>query len=370
MKHNLTLPLTFFFFVAVSMSFAQELAINCTQTLRSARNTYDQGRLHEIPEILKKCLATGFSETERIEALKILVQTYIYLEEPGEADKAMLSLLETDHFFIPNEKVDPIEFVSLYKKFRVKPIWRAGVKFGAMTNGISVINNHYVWVGSEGQGKYSSKVGIQFGAGFEMDISNLKVNDIEGRWVLNPEIFYSSYSFAYTNGSPLKLNNEELRKTIKPELVNEFKQSRASLNVLVQYKIGQLGNITDTFIPYVALGPSLNYLTGASSTISTNVTQLVTGPTVTTTENYQPLTFSAIAAVGAKLRLGGLYINADLRLQFGLVNVVNENNRFIWQGDTAELSNYGYVDNDFRISQASINVGILLPKFSPKKLIK
>jgi hypothetical protein len=342
-------------------ALAQELDVNCTQTLRTARNTYDQGRLHEIPEILKKCLANGFTETEKIEALKILVQTYIYLEEPGEADKAMLTLLGTDHFFIPNDQADPIEFISLYKKFRTKPVWRVGLKFGALTSGVSVIKNHYVWEESAGKGKYSSQVGIQFGGMFEKDLND--------RFVLAPEVMYQTSKFTYSNGAPLKKDDEG--KTVTQQIEDIKKQTRINLNILVQYKWGKLGDITDNFIPFVAAGPSINYLTDAQSTLTTNVTQLVTGPTLDQLEpNYKRMTFSAVGLVGAKLRLGGLYITGDLRLQFGVGNVVNTKNRFHWEGTTADMAQYGVVDNDFRLSSASFNVGIMIPKFSPKKLIK
>jgi hypothetical protein len=360
MKRLLT-PAVVLTLLISSPVFAQELDVNCTQTLRTARNTYDQGRLHEIPQILQKCLANGFTETEKIEALKILVQTFIYLEEPAEADKAMLTLLQTDHFFIPNDQADPIEFISLYKKFRTKPVWRVGVKFGALTSGVSVIKNHYVWEESAGKGKYSSQVGIQFGGVFEKDLND--------RIVLAPEVMYQTAKFTYKNDTPLKKDEED--KTVTQQILDLKKQTRVSLNLLVQYKLGKLGDITDNFIPFVAIGPSFNILTDAQSTLTTNVTQLVTGPTLIDLEgNYKRMTLSAIGLVGAKLRLGGLYITGDLRLQFGVGNVVNTKNRFHWEGKTADMAKYGIVDNDFSLSSASFNIGIMIPKFSPKKLIK
>jgi len=248
--------------------WAQELELNCTQTLRTARSTYDQGRLHEIPPLLEKCLTTGFSDAERIEALKILVQTYIYLEEPDKADEAMLSLLQTEHFFEPNEQVDPIEFRSLYKKFRTNPIWRAGIKVGVLSNQFVVLENHYVWSAAQGQGSYASQVGIQFGGVFEKDFKNL--------FVLAPEVMFSSYTFEYSNGS--LLTEDQAGGAPSQQLLNTIAQQRLNLNLLVQYKLGKQKGLTDTFIPYVALGPSVNYLMSSSSTLTTNVTELVTGP--------------------------------------------------------------------------------------------
>src|SRR4051812_40329491 len=78
---------------------------SCAQTLRLARSTYDQGRLHELPELLKNCLENGFTKPEKVEAYKFLALSYTYLEEPDQADAAMLMLLQTDHYFEINEGV-------------------------------------------------------------------------------------------------------------------------------------------------------------------------------------------------------------------------------------------------------------------------
>jgi hypothetical protein len=363
MKRNLAFAAVLFLGFS-STSVAQELVMNCTQILRSARSSYDQGRLHEIPAILQNCLATGFSETEKIEALKILVQTYIYLEEPAEADKAMLTLLQTDHFFIPNKAVDPIEFQNLWLKFRYNPVWRVGVKFGALSNLVSVTQHNYVWANSVGDGKYSSKVGIQFGAMFEKDLAK--------KIVFAPEVIYSSYAFDYTNDDPLNVQDPDAADGL--ELTNSISQSRINLNLLFQYKPivkdDPAENLVAKFIPFVSLGPSINYLASSASTLTANVTELVTGGEINSKQYYVPITFSAIAAVGIKYRIGGLYITADVRYQHGLVNIVNEDNRYNSYGSEMGYGEYGYIDNYFRLSQTSINFGIMMPKFTPRKLIK
>jgi hypothetical protein len=362
MKNNPILLLILFLVIPFVGVFGQEL--NCTQTLRTVRSIYDQGRLHEIPPLLAKCLAGGFTETEKVEAYKILVLTYIYLEEPAEADKAMLNLLATDHFFIPNKAVDPVEFQSLWKKFRTKPVWSAGVKFGAVTNQLAVTSNHYVWAQSQGQGKYSSKVGFQFGLIFEKEISK--------KFTLNPELFYTSYGFDYANSRPIQedVNGE----TEGQSLTNAVQQGRGSLNVLFQckplVKDDDAENLVAKFIPYFSVGPSINYLMKSSSTLTTNVTELVTGSPVDTRSYYKSLNFSLIASVGVKYRIGGLYIMADIRHQYGFNNVVDPSSRYSSYGSKVGLGEYGYVDNDFRLSQTSVNLGIIIPKFSPKKLIK
>src|SRR3954465_3021621 len=109
------LPLIMF---SCTLPYCLSAQSSCTQTLRSARSVYDQGRLQELPDLLEGCLKNGFSVQEKVQAYKLLTLAYIYLEEAAKADAAMLALLNTDHYFEINLTTDPAEFVALYKTFR------------------------------------------------------------------------------------------------------------------------------------------------------------------------------------------------------------------------------------------------------------
>src|SRR5215467_3982389 len=122
MKHFL--PFFLLCFLGLKVSFAQQSG---AQTLRLARSVYEQGRLHEIPDLINKNIAQ-FSKTELVDAYRLLTLSYIYLEEPEKADESMQKLLQTEHFYEPNPNVDPAEFIGLYKTFRTKAVFNAGVK--------------------------------------------------------------------------------------------------------------------------------------------------------------------------------------------------------------------------------------------------
>lgn len=348
-----------------STVYAQETQpqLNCTQTLRTARSIYDQGRLHELPTWLNGCLIKsedngGFTTTERIEAYRILTLSYIYLEEPDEADRSMVNLLHTDPFFQLDEEVDPVEFKNLYKKFRTNPVYRIGIKIGGNTNHVNVISNHYMWTASKGQGKYNAKVGLQVGLAFEKDITD--------RLIANPEVLYTSYSFNYVNPHMLSTDNT----TQGGDAEHTISQSRLQANLLVQYKLKETQSIADKFIPFIAVGPTVAVLTSSQFAGNTNVDQEITGTPLDTKANYRPVTFALTAMAGAKLRVGGFYITGDVRFQYGFLNIVNEDKRLRWEGDSAQLWDYGYVDNDYSLSQSMFNLGIIFPRFNPKKLIR
>lgn len=337
--------------------FSQNLELNCTQKLRSARAIYEQGRLHEMRALLEGCLKSGFTETEKVEAYRLLVLTYIYLEEPEQADAAMISLLSTDHFFEVNEAVDPVEFKNLYRKFRTKPVFSYGAKFGVNTNKVNVIENHYIWAAAQGKGTYKSNVGINATLLFE---KNLKEN-----LILNPEIMYTGSSFIYSNADIS--TGDDQQSTDRAEFT--VTQNRLLLNLLVQYRFSK-GKLDKTLAPYIAVGPSIGYLMNASFGGDLTVGNQITIPNIPTNENYKTLTYGVTAAAGVKYKVGAFYLTADIRYMRGLVNVVKKDNRYKPTPTNELLWNYGYIDNDFNLSQTMVNIGLIVPYFNPKKLIK
>src|SRR5690349_11418561 len=123
--------LIFVFFLIACKAFSQ--TDQCVQTLRLARATYEQGRLHEIETQLLPCLKGGFNKDQKqleVEGYKLLCLSYIYLEEPEKANDAMLKILQTDHDFQINPAVDPAEFVGLHSTFRSKSMFSIGFIVG------------------------------------------------------------------------------------------------------------------------------------------------------------------------------------------------------------------------------------------------
>ncbi len=361
---RIALFLSSIFVLAVStQSFGQ--ASTCTQTLRLARSTYEQGRLHELPGLLKNCLDTpdGFTKSERVEAYKILTNTYIYLEEPALADETMLKLLQSDHFFEVNPEVDPAEFTSLYAKFRTKQIFRYGVKIGVNGTLASAIENHYVGDASVGQGKYSPKVGFQVGFVFEKDYFE--------KFTLAPELMFTTRSFTYTNSRVFTIDSllEQGGDANGAEVISIAKQSWIDLNAIVKYRMGDQDRPDTKFIPYVGIGPGVSYLLAGKNQITTTATGgkfTVSGPDVDLKNSMNQIVYSVIVMAGAKIRLGELYLTGDIRYQYGISNVINGATR----SSQEAVFDYATQQNDYRQSNVSFNVGVLIPYFNPKKLIK
>jgi len=328
------------------------------QTLRLARSTFEQGRLHELPGLLEKYLKNGFSTSEKIEAYKLLTQAYIYLEEPEKADQSMLDLLRTDHFFEINEAVDPAEFVALYKTFRTKPVYKLGVKVGPNTTFPTVLDNYYVGNDAAGNGKYKQQVGFQFGVSFEKDLFLTSSNNFLKKLTFAPEIQYTTRSFKYTNSTIFM--NDSTGESAGTSLII-YKQNWLDLNILMQYAI------KDTRLnPYVGFGPGIGYLVSASNqqTFNPLAGSTVSGPNLDVKESYNKTMYSLIGVAGIKVRAGAIYLNAEVRLQYGLSNVINPKKRT----NSESVFDYASQFNNFKQSNAAINIGAVYPIFNPKKL--
>lgn len=357
-------PLLFLLFFTFALQGFSQTDPGCLQALRSARASYEQGRLQEIEFTLKDCLDKNkFNKAEKVEAYKLLVLTYIYLEEPEQADKAMLSLLSADHFFEINEGTDPAEFINLYRKFRKDPIFSVGLRGSFLTTNVNVQNHYYVFGNGKGTGSFTSTQKLVGGLAFEKVL-------IKDKLVFAPEFMFSSRSFTYTNSNIFGTDSVSQATSLTAQVSQQLLQLNLIGNYLFKKKFA------NNFLqPYVGAGLSTSYLLSSSfEEAELNVEpgfEDVSGAPLDNTSGFKPLNFSAILLAGVKFKVTELYVTADVRYYWGLNNVVNPDNRYSQEGDNVEILNrYGYVNNDFSINQAAISIGIIYPYFKPKKLIK
>ncbi|MBL7863877.1 MAG: PorT family protein [Cyclobacteriaceae bacterium] len=344
--------------VGIAPAFSQ--ASNCTQVIRLMRTTYEQGRLHELPNLAEGCLrgtgAQSFTKEEKREAYYRLTLAYIYLEEPEKADEMMLQLLNTDHFYVPNQEVDPAEFIALYNKFRHDPLFRVGLKFGLNMTQPIVTGYYNVGSAGAGQGKYTLSPSFQIYGVFEKDLTRkLPI-------VLATEIGYVSRGYTYVNDQLATADEDPTMPISDQEFV--FTQNYLDLNVIGQYKFKNSINLQT----YLGGGPGISYLLGSSNQATTLLGNgfTVTGSTVDDSESYNKLLFSATLVAGAKVKFGEVYLTAEARYQMGFTTVVNAASR------TNEEIAFDYQGryNDYRFNNMMVNIGIIYPFFKPMKLIK
>ena len=319
----------------------------CAQTLRTARSTYDQGRLHELPALLEGCLRNGFTKQEKVEAYKLLTLTYIYLEEPGQADATMLKLLHTDPYFELNETADPAEFIALYRTFRTWPIYRMGAKVGVNATMPSIVS--YVDALEGVTARYKPAINFQAGVVFELPLSD--------KLTLNPELYFQLRSFHYDS-------TVGLDTTLVNTSEGTESQSWLSLPISLQYAPSNKSRLN----PYVSVGVSVDYLLNASLTmnrirINANSTQ---ERTFGVKEDRSNINLSAIASAGIKAKLGGGYVVSELRFIYGIKKINDKTAAF--SIDDYLLFDNGYADNIMKLNSIAVTAGYVYNVFNPKKL--
>lgn len=344
------------FFLASSLCilmlapFSERYAIaqtnNCTQTIRLAQSIYEQGRLQEIQEILKSCVdGNSMSIDEKVTAYKLLCLTKIYLEEPEEADKFMLLILQTNHEFRANPASDPAEFVSLFKTFRSEPIYRFGGKAGATAAQPHVISADKV---NDGKSEYGYNLGYAVHAAAEIPLSRFS------RFTLNPELGLQNRSFSNTN--------------TQDDFVSEGleRQNWLTLPVSLQYSLGKVLK----FDFYVSGGLALDFLLASETTITKlrgrNASSLPE-KNIDLRADRNALNSSLLFSAGAKKKMGKGYLVGEIRFQYGLSQLTNTEGTF---SNPTLTFDYGLVDSSFKLNTLSLSVGYLIDVYNPKKLSK
>lgn len=331
----------------------------CAQTLRLAQSIYEQGRLHELPQLLENCLTDGFNSEEKVNAYKLLTLTYIYLEEPARADEMMLALLRTDTEFIYNDAVDPAEFVALYKTFRTNPVYRIGGKLGGTASQPSVVSADYV---NDGTNTATNNFGFVAAASGEIPL-NGRMKD----FTLNPELAFQLISFNGEN----KKGDHALADTSLVTPATE-KQMWISLPVSLQYELPfgrknlseQEKNLTRY---YVSAGLSADYLLSTSKGLISNRegNSAVDENTFDISGQRNRFNVGAIVSGGIKRKIGKGYLIVELRYKIGLLSLSDTSDTYENQ---VLVFDYKYVDGIYRLNTLSLSAGYVINRYNPKKL--
>ncbi len=325
----------------------------CIQTLRTK---FDEGKIHEIQELLKSCQGS-LSDEERTEAYRLLILSHIYLDETQNADDAMLTLLKDNPAYEINEQADPVELVNLYNTFRTKPIFYVGARIGGNTTFVNVQGTYGV---SDGNGTYTNKVGFEGGLFFEKIFFK--------RFAAHADLSYGVNSFDYNNEFFQSETGENLVTLLATET-----QTSAAFTLMAQYHIKDEDKLKQqrkkVRIPYVGIGATFGYIMSselAGDTKRTDGTSADGANEDLIEEGFRSRINPTVdVEFGYKFKSKLNYFNLSVRYSYGLLNITEKNY------DSGRQSTfYGFAANDINTSSVAVALGIILPKYSPKKLIK
>lgn len=331
-------------YVALSQS-------QCAQTLRLAQSIYEQGRLQELPDLLKGCIESGFNDEEKVNAYKLLTLTYIYLEEPEKADANMLALLRTDTEFKVNPAVDPAEFVALYKTFRTKPIYRIGGKLGGTASHTSVVSADHA-----NDGNTTQSTGYGFAASVSAEIP---LHGKMEHFTLNPELSFQILSYETVNAGGDTA-------TVSPAVESS---TWISLPVLLQYNLFERRGARKDGLThyYLSGGLSANYLLSSSKGISSTRegSAGIDESSFAVDAQRNAFNASAILAAGFKKKIGKGFLVVEVRYSAGLIPLSRKSDTY---ENPTLLFDYHYADGIYKLNTLSLSAGYVINRYHPKKL--
>lgn len=322
-------------------------ATTCAENLKSAQAFFDKGQIEQIPGMLRECMKSGFKREEQIAAYKLLIQSFLFEDKLAQADSAMLAFLKK----YPEYQLSPTDhssFVNLFNSFNVKKIIQFSVHLGTNIPYLTYVNvaTHS---SSPGLNKYSINALNLFGS-VETKYS------IGPRLEINAEGAFSRLSFTNTEDF---LNSYKIKYT---EI-----QNRIEIPVTATYNFARFGIFT--MYGRAGLGAALNLATSArvmDVPTDQNNFDIITGADINRNNSRIFLDLFAQAGTGIKVKIPRGYFSLEARSNFGFFNQVVRG-----AGLTAEEEEldwkYKFIDDDFRLNNLNISIGVSQIFFKPSK---
>lgn len=333
---------------------------NCLLKFKEAEKLYEQGKLETIPSILQECLKSGFNNEEKVQAYRLLVLTYLFDDKKELAEQHMELMLSLDPEHQINETIDPIEYIYLHEQFNTNPIATYGLS-GGINACFAKPYETFSLGNSTDTSIYSTRTG--FNVGIDASISLVKN-------------LYADFGLRYKNTQLLHTNSYTLNNfdnsvdTLDQfgKVINQETHNWLRLPVGLTYKIP----LSDKLSAHIKGGASLGYLLSSSSTFNRSYVSeanlaSVSGPQENMNNQRNTFNYWAYGGLGIsyQIPLGNIFL--DVRYNYGLRNITNENNRY---SNSTILYKYLYVDDNLKLDDLSFTIGYSKYIYNPKKMVR
>lgn len=321
----------------LSPAWAQQ---DCSQLLRQAQRSYDDGYLEEALSLIQGCLEQqAFSEEEAGQAYRLITIINLLEKKIPEAENAFLKLLKVNPEFRVDTSLqaDPAELVQLYEDFRTDPRFYVGIEVGL--NSASVRELRYFDISPDPAytKEYSPRISFQGGLRLGIPLFNRNVRLYTG---LN--FVEASYDFRNTFdafGEPedaFLFEENSLTDSFRLELFETQRVLQVPLMLHVDFDFRSPYNfVKKKVVPFLYAGVSYHrFLQAAFPEVS-----IESGlGRFKSTSNYsfgnrtvngarRKNNFSLIAGAGLKVKSGRNYFTFDLRYSRWIQNVVEPDDR-------------------------------------------
>ncbi|MDH5382422.1 MAG: PorT family protein [Cyclobacteriaceae bacterium] len=336
----------------------------CTEQLVKAQLLFDEGRIHEVPgalDLKSSCFHKKGVDVLSIEqkstAYRLLVLTYLQLNNKEMADGMMFELLEVNPEYKLDKAIDPVEFENLYRTYRTKPIIKVALKGG--TNATTFNYTARINVFDEAR-DIDYTLGSQFGISGEFDISNLRKKNTTDKDLLlfNPEIFYSTKKITHFYKDHSFISNR----------ITEYSYGSLDVRLMVNYLIEKFSG--ERFQFHLSLGVSgdliVNYtgqgIDGTPTAPGGNLEKSF----LITLENYKKYQVGVIAGTSLRIKVGRPWLIMDLRYNYYVTDPLILDQTYSISSDITGSADF--VLNPGFMQYLNANIGVSVPIFNHEKL--
>lgn len=390
-----------FLLLTSSMLWAQDKQ-SCKRKFDEAKEMYRSGQLMDIESRIRACLnGKSLSKENRLEGLKLITESKLYLNEVNSAESSFEDLLKRDPLYMP-DSLDPnnsFDLIYLAKTYNRSPMFSMYIGGGINYSRIEVLRHYGVDHSTElsdveNYNKFT--VGAGGVIGFDIPVYKNFSLVLEGNFAWRTYLysnkqymsgrFLSEGSTLYPPENPNGLSALTAEKGALLYSTLQFQENQLWVDIplMVRYTL----EVKKKILLYANVGGGPNFLLHASlSNISRNTEAETTGAgglDVKTGYTTTPITkhkdenradlvhpslrnnlnWSICAGLGAKIRLGRDFLFIDARYFYFFQNATNRDNRYA-RKDLIYM--YEHVDNDFRMDNVALTVGFVKGFYTPRK---
>lgn len=320
-----------FAITAFSMQHASAQTDSCSIKLKNANTGYDQGDYDGSIKLLKSALSEcKLDKDEKIQANKLLIMNYLKVDNLEEADKTAATIMKIDPYYKPDKFKDDPKLTALFEKYQPTPVFRLGFSAGMNQSVIDVVETYSIVHDDEASADlatYNNKIGFQLGLSSEYRVYKNFWLQLEGQFR------QTSYEHILDSVEGTTVNYSE-------------KLSYFDIPLSVKYYI-----MDKTFAPYVEAGATFSFMTNALSTSERDDQKDI----VNRTDYRNTYMTGFFGGAGVAYRMKGVSVFAAFRYTYYGDDVNKEGTRY---DDDVNVFKYYYIDDDFRMDNWQINLGV------------
>lgn len=320
------------FLIVMSFGIHQSAAQtdSCIVKLKNANTGYEQGDYDGTIKLLLSALAKcDLDKNDKIQSNKLLIMSYLKVDNLEEADKTAAEIMKIDPFYKPDKFKDDPKLSALFEKYKPTPMFRMGIYGGVNFSSIDEVQSFSIVHNddTEGLDTYKGKMGFQLGAFAEY-------RTYKDLWI---ELGFKYRQSKYEH----ILDSVENTSITYSEKLSYFE-----IPVSLKYYFLK-GDIR----PYLTAGATFSFLSDALSTTS----RVSEEDLVNRADYRNAFAVGYFGGAGLVYKMQALQIFADVRYSYYPENVNKEGTRY---ADPVNVFKYYYIDDDFRMDNLQINVGL------------